>query len=726
MLLRTRLLMIALAVLLALGTLFSWTIWQRDSRYERRLTDEVLEVQRIAWEKIRIESVEKLHTAFNRLGDDPAFVRALALEDRTELSRIVEAAIVVDPKISYEVYSAGKVRLYSSVEAQVDMRLLDAGLLNRVLQEATVFDGLTQISSDQFRWIRTNVVYTKSAESLAAKEPRRLVGVLAAAVSPDEALAVLKRNVNARVAYVTNLRGRPIHGEERELLERLGYNPPARAKNVIRIADQDKTYLASSQPLFNADRRSAETQDLNPRHVGMLLTLRDETTQAREDIAANRIIALLVFVTTALLVLGLFLYLRLSLAPLNRAVSVLDALARGDTDVRLPAEDEESRDEAGRIARGISVLREEMVNFQMLRDERNRANLQQERLIKEQLKQLANSLDPASREEIVRQLEGFNDPMRSPTTTLSVTSRVATLASSRESENQLASLAATLTRLSELVTNQQQRLLKLLHELQEAMETKARFASLQQELEIARQMQLSILPRAAPDTPAVEMSSIMIPAKEVGGDFYDFFLLDDQRLAVVVADVSGKGVPAAFFMAISRTLLKNNAIFVSRPSDVITLLNDQLCVDNDQMMFVTIFYGILDLTSGVFTYVNAGHNPPIHIKRDGTPELLPLTKAMALAVLEGQTFPEGTLKLAPGETMVFYTDGVTEATNSRGELYGEKRLLEVLQGRNGEGQAGIIPTEMLQSIRQFELGEPQADDITTVAMTFMGGTPKIE
>jgi phosphoserine phosphatase RsbU/P len=356
----------------------------------------------------------------------------------------------------------------------------------------------------------------------------------------------------------------------------------------------------------------------------------------------------------------------------------------------------------------------------------SRANLQQERLIKEQLRNLANSLDPASREEIIRALEGHNDPLKSPLNALSLTGRVATLVSARESDNQLASLASTLTRLSELITSQQSRLMALLRELQEAMEHKARLASLQQELEIARQMQLSILPRSAPETPAIEISSIMIPAKEVGGDFYDFFLLDDQRLAVVVADVSGKGVPAAFFMAISRTLLKNNAVFVSRPADVIALLNDQLAMDNDQMMFVTLFYGILDLRNGQFTYVNAGHNPPVHIRSNGEPELLPLTKAMALAVLEGQTFPEGQLTLAAGETLVFYTDGVTEATSLSEELYGEKRLLNVLKGRNGPGQAGVIPAEILQSIREFERGAAQADDITTVALTFVGGTPRIE
>jgi sigma-B regulation protein RsbU (phosphoserine phosphatase) len=343
-----------------------------------------------------------------------------------------------------------------------------------------------------------------------------------------------------------------------------------------------------------------------------------------------------------------------------------------------------------------------MLNLQMLRDERTRIREQQERLIRTQLKRLADNLDEESRAEILRALE---PEMR--TNSLS------------SGGNELAELASILGRLSSLVSTQQTRLVGLLQDLRAAMEQQAVLASLKQELEIAHSMQLSILPRTAPATDAARVEALMVPAKEVGGDFYDYFLLDDRRLAVVVADVSGKGVPAAFFMAISRTLLKTNALFLERPSDVIGKLNDQLCAENEQMMFVTVFFAILDLANGELAYVNAGHNPPVLRQHDGAVRFLPKGQNMALAVLEGQVYTEGLLLLSPGDTMLLYTDGVTEASNAGHVLFGDANLLEVVRGHDG---GPGLPEAVLRAVRTFEAGAAQADDITCVALRYRGAS----
>jgi sigma-B regulation protein RsbU (phosphoserine phosphatase) len=213
----------------------------------------------------------------------------------------------------------------------------------------------------------------------------------------------------------------------------------------------------------------------------------------------------------------------------------------------------------------------------------------------------------------------------------------------------------------------------------------------------------------------------MVPAKEVGGDFYDYFLLEhegQQYLGVVIADVSGKGVPAAFFMAIARTLLKSYAQMLCEPSTTIALLNDQLATDNEQMMFVTVFFGMLNLRTGVMRYVNAGHNPPV-LMVGSQPRWLAGPRNMALAAIPGLPYTPGLLQLSPGDRLFLYTDGVTEALGPGQALFGQDALLKLLAA-NGS-QPADLPVQMLAAVRAFAGDVPQNDDITCVAIEFIGG-----
>jgi CHASE2 domain-containing sensor protein len=248
-----------------------------------------------------------------------------------------------------------------------------------------------------------------------------------------------------------------------------------------------------------------------------------------------------------------------------------------------------------------------------------------------------------------------------------------------------------------------------------------KLAAVKQEMEIGKRMQMSFLPTSVPDTEGrVKLASMMVPAKEVGGDFYDYFIPEPGKLSMVIADVSGKGVSAALFMAISRTLLRRIKKQFSDPAEMICELNDQLATDNENMMFVTTFYGELNYTTGVFTYVNAGHNPPVLIKADGTVEYFPLTKTMALAAMEGLPYMAEELQLTPGSTIIYYTDGVTEAQNAAGDLYGEDRLLKVMRALPIDVEMSQYTKAVLEDVRVFEKGAPQADDITCLAVRWMG------
>ncbi|MDR1247403.1 MAG: SpoIIE family protein phosphatase [Clostridiales Family XIII bacterium] len=241
------------------------------------------------------------------------------------------------------------------------------------------------------------------------------------------------------------------------------------------------------------------------------------------------------------------------------------------------------------------------------------------------------------------------------------------------------------------------------------------------ELDVATQIQSSMLPHIFPPFPhrkEVDIFGIMDPAREVGGDFYDFFLIDDKKLAVVIADVSGKGVPAALFMVIAKTLLSNYALMGKSPKDVFETINNTLCENNDAGLFVTCFMGYLDLATGEFVSVNAGHNPPL-LKRGGAYEYYKTKHGLVLAGMENTAYTESRIVLAPNDVLYLYTDGITEADNISKEFYGEGRLLETIN-KNKSMNIAELCAGIRQDVAIFAKGAGQADDITMLAIQFNG------
>lgn len=240
------------------------------------------------------------------------------------------------------------------------------------------------------------------------------------------------------------------------------------------------------------------------------------------------------------------------------------------------------------------------------------------------------------------------------------------------------------------------------------------------ELSIATQIQANMLPcifPAFPERNEFDIYATMNPAKEVGGDFYDFFMVDDRHLAIVMADVSGKGVPAALFMVIGKTLIKDHTTPGKDLGEVFTEVNELLCESNSEGLFITAFEGVIDLSSGAFRYVNAGHEIPYICKKDGRFEPYKVRAGFVLAGMEGMKYKCGELELEPGDKIFQYTDGVTEATNANNELYGMDRLTEIL----GENSA-LAPTELLPVIKndidRFVGEAPQFDDITMLCLEY--------
>ena len=246
------------------------------------------------------------------------------------------------------------------------------------------------------------------------------------------------------------------------------------------------------------------------------------------------------------------------------------------------------------------------------------------------------------------------------------------------------------------------------------------------ELNVATNIQASMLPRifpAFPGRPEFDIFATMDPAKEVGGDFYDFFMLDDHRIGMVMADVSGKGVPAALFMVISKTMIKNRAQVSDSPAEILGYVNDQLCEGNDAEMFVTVWMAILDINTGKGVAANAGHEHPVIRRKDGEYELVVYRHSPAVATMEGMRFREHEFELNPGDRLFVYTDGVPEAINEKKEFYGTDRLLDVL---NADQDATIheLLVEVREDISKFAGKAEQFDDITMMAFDFRGPQPE--
>ena len=259
------------------------------------------------------------------------------------------------------------------------------------------------------------------------------------------------------------------------------------------------------------------------------------------------------------------------------------------------------------------------------------------------------------------------------------------------------------------------RTLRNMAEWREALQSRDRLVALQNELDVARGMQQSILPTRFPKDPSYAVYGKMQPARNVGGDFFDVMYLNDGRVGLAVADVSDKGVPAALFMMSSRTLLKGAAIGVGLPGEVLREVNDLLIEDNEGGMFVTLLYAVYDPSSRELTYANGGHNSPLVVHPDGTSALFPLTDGIALGIAPDLSYKQNTVTLSPGDSVIFYTDGVTEAMNSEEEEFGLDPLSEFFRTNPPENPEETTAA-VFDAVNAFAGEMAQSDDITCLVL----------
>ena len=263
--------------------------------------------------------------------------------------------------------------------------------------------------------------------------------------------------------------------------------------------------------------------------------------------------------------------------------------------------------------------------------------------------------------------------------------------------------------------------LKEIQDYKAVASAQKKLLALQQELDIANIIQTSLLQKkfpAFPDRKEFDIFAKMVPAKEVGGDLYDFFLIDKYRLGVVVGDVSGKGIAAALLMAVSKTLLKATATKGMPADNILSEVNNIIAEESPSNMFVTVFLGVLDTRSGSFEYSNGGHNPPYLISADGTAKQLDNIGGLLLGAIKDVEYQSNVVMLKPGESLFFYTDGVTEAFNKDEEEFQETRLEKSLANRNSLNTDELVQ-RVFDDVQSYSEGTLQSDDITCVALKYL-------
>ncbi|WP_442579741.1 SpoIIE family protein phosphatase [Mesorhizobium sp. ASY16-5R] len=696
MLLSTRIaVFVSLAFILAFGTLAVIGA-QRETLAAQPYTRIAIAGQEALWREILHTETRRLSMLRERIATDAGVTDAFRRGDLPTLRRM--ALTWTQPWLTSGELSdlqildhQGRILVASSAQAEPP-RLLDISTIGAILdgQEPA---GIRQVSSDAFR-----IVAAKRFETWDGSPTVLAIG--------SKAGGPLKSFAEAMDAesYLVSTRGRLVEGTEAQLWQDIELTFPQRIGSVQQAEVDDRLYAVTAIPLADISAGSA----------GLLVAAQDATESLLALDRLTMLTMVIMAVVAILTVGGLYLYLRYSFNPLRRAVTILAALARGDTSATLVRR---SDDEIGQIASAITELRHNLVALNEARRQRELQRRRQERFVRRQMESLAETLEPGAREEVLGDLGRIVAATKGGAATAEDVDPIARLI--RE-DDQLGPIAAVLQQMSGRVVDQHRRLSELVARLREALVRETQLATLQQELSIARDLQRSVLPADFPERPTFGVKGLMQSANEVGGDFYDFFERGDGKLVFVIADVSGKGVPAAFFMAISRTLLKAIALFENDPAVCVRQLNDLLVVDNDQMMFVTLVFGVFDPRTGHVDFVNAGHSAPIRIRADGSVETVPGDSDMAVAVIDTAEFSSRSIDLAPGEMIVLYTDGVSEAFNAEGEQFGEARLLTSLEGMRDADSPDAMAQGILSTVKTFENGVHQSDDITLLVVRYTG------
>ena len=703
MLLRTRISLLVLLAFVVVCVGFALTSFKREELIKAQYTGATITDRATLWHKIGASLMLHMEDKAWITAEDDDFLRAVYTGAHAAIQRhgAEITAQLRDQRIAdrFDVLYADGSLAYSSHTAVFQTPIVAPGVARDAIQQGIRIRG---IGNDRQR----NVAVVLGIPLRAPSDAIGIGGMAVYATSIDQAIEEMEQATQSSV-LVVNRRGRLLAGSASALWESIEEHIDLNAVDTLQTLEaEDRVYSAVVLP------QRADLGNL----VARVVSIKDMTALARQQERVDQLTAAAAVVFLILVLIGMGYYMSRAFAPLTEGVGVLNALSHGDLHARI--EGAGGRDEVGRIAGAVNVFRANLIAFDRFRRSRERQRRRQERFIRREMIQLVDTLDDAEREAVQAELEQLELLVRDTpdgdggVISIADATDSASTALTRESDS-LAMTALAFQKMSDRVRSQNQ-------SLREALAAKNAFIALQKELDIAARVQLSLLPDTVLLSDAIEITGIMRPAKEVGGDFYDFFRLDSHHIGVAVADVSGKGVPAALFMVMARTLMRAMATQnIQAPGLVLKRVNDFLEQNNAEELFVTLFYGVLDERTGSFTYANGGHNPPILVGRDDASSLEP-TGGVALGMFDGLDYTDAHVVMETGARLVLFSDGVTEAFNGSDEPFGDRRLLDTVHTLPEEQGPGQDVADIVTAVDEFTGEAPQFDDITCVVLIYKG------
>ena len=702
MLLRTRISLLGILVVITVCIFILFAAFEREQLIRAQYSQDVISDQSNLWAKIKDEFIDGMEDMAWLLRENRELISAIENQDAETIRRVGRQIVgqleVERVSNRLDIIDREGNLIFSSLSGVFQSSIISDEVARNAIEDNSTVRG---VGNDKQR--NTAVVFGLPI----IDDSGEVVGLGVLALDIIQPLVEMQK-LNDSSVMILNRRGRLLVAPEHGIWEQYGEFIDLNELSTLQTISKDDRFFSVTVLPQVADLGSL---------VGRLVNIKEVTEQVLQQRKISRLTFLFIGVFTLLSLVGLYMYMRYAFAPLTEGVEVLEALARGD--LMMLAQMRTGKDEVGQIGNAVNVFRSGMLMLNRYRRSRERQRARQERFIYREMTELADTLDGDDQAAVLGELDKIAQKIELKASSETVAeSMIAVDPTSDEFDprvlhgsDSLVLMATAFHSMSNRVQDQHQR-------LRDALATKQAFIALRKELDIATRVQLSLLPHRSEKSKTLEIVGGMWPAKEVGGDFFDYFRIDANHIGIAIADVSGKGVPAALFAVMSRTSLRGMAAHVRSPGMILENINNFLENHNDENLFITFFYGILNETTGKFTYANGGHNAPILVDEDGV-NPLELTAGMVLGMFDEIEFEETSIDLKPGSRLVLFTDGIPEAFNIENEAYGDDRLLDVLGSLPNRGPGDDVK-KIVESVNTFVGNAPQFDDITCVIIHYRG------
>lgn len=626
-----------------------------------RVAQATLAGQQQLWQAVVQKDAEGLATTAKGLAGLPGLGDMIGQHDPTSLATTFAAAVTTalggtGQQIAVELIDPQGQVLYQNRPTTQGQPLTDTGTMARAMAGK---DAVMGVGRDD----RGGITLRATVPVPGADGP---VGAVTLSAPAGRVLGEIARSTGAEVFLVDD-RNALIEGTDATLWQRIARHLGGRHQPLATIGLNDHTLAVASVPVL--DRAGSR--------IGYEVTARDVTEAASRQTLTTAFSLTAVGLFLAVILLTLHRLLYRAFRPLDAALSALHALAEGDTAIDVPGESR--RDEIGRIARAVRVFRDKTLNLSRQRTRQERQQRRQRRFIRNQMQSLAHMLDEEARTELLADLERIE---------------AETAGGEATTTGDLGTLAVAFKVMTERVVTQHHRLDALVQELSEALKAKTELIGLQQQVAMANRMQSEMLPQALPPREDVEVRGALLAAVEFGGDFYDFFPLTGQRLAIIAGNVSGASLPGVFLTLTARTLLKTILQFDMTPGAAMATANDMLSVENRRQLDMALFIAIVDIAGHTIDYCTAGYGPPMLMRRLGDVAPLDVLENPLPGRQYHLSFQSRRADLPARSTVFVCSPGLTAGRNPDGEAFGMEGLTAALKSCDALDVEAVVNTVM--------------------------------